>query len=242
MNRARRQRCWCTLTWLVLLGGLYCASARGAETSWEGEIGGRRAEYLKWIIDEFGKLESGMKPLDGRAWSLNQARLFLNRDVDKASRYFQTVKLTFDADFMGIRLLKTLLDFGQTSRLSRSAKEHLAGIIRTWPMDRRNGISKAAYWPPRFTENHDLMHLTLGLFSEQLRGRPLDAHLNELKRSLAWRFERGFYEWGSHRYQLHYSNPLLVLASHAPDEDLRCGAADLFNVLLAERALMSVGG
>ncbi len=242
MNRARRQRCWCTLTWLVLLGGLYCVSARGAETSWEGEIGGRRAEYLKWIIDEFGKLESGMKPLDGRAWSLNQARLFLNRDVDKASRYFQTVKLTFDADFMGIRLLKTLLDFGQTSRLSSSAKEHLAGIIRTWPMDRRNGISKAAYWPPRFTENHDLMHLTLGLFSEQLRGRPLDAHLNELKRSLAWRFERGFYEWGSHRYQLHYSNPLLVLACHAPDEDLRRGAADLFNVLLAERALMSVGG
>ena len=231
-----------SLLLLLLIGFAVRSPAMGAETSWAAEIAGRRAEYLQWIIDEFGKLESGMKPLDGRAWSLNQARLFLNRDVDKASRYFQTVELTFDADFMGIRLLKTLLDFGQTNRLSNSAKEHLAGIIRTWPMDRRNGISKAAYWPPRFTENHDLMHLTIGLFSERLRGQPLDAHLNELKRSLSWRFERGFYEWGSHRYQLHYSNPLLVLASHAPDEDLRCGAADLFNVLLAERALMSVGG
>ena len=129
MNRDRRQRCWCTLTRLVLLVGLYGTSARAAETSWEGEIAGRRAEYLKWVIDEFGKLESDMKPLDGRAWSLNQARLFLNRDIDKASRYFQTVKLTFDADFMGIRLLKTLLDFGQTNRLSNSAKEHLAEII-----------------------------------------------------------------------------------------------------------------
>ena len=86
------------------------------------------------------------------------------------------------------------------------------------------------------------MHLTIGLFSEQLRGQSMKSHLNELKRSLSWRFERGFYEWGSHRYQLHYSNPLLVLAVHAPDQDIRRGAADLFNIMLAERALMSVGG
>jgi hypothetical protein len=143
---------------------------------------------------------------------------------------------------MGIRLLKTLLDFGETDRLSNRAREHLTQIIRDWPMDRKGGISRAAFWPPRFTENHDLMHLTIGLFSEQLRGQPTKSHLNELKRSLSWRFERGFYEWGSHRYQLHYSNPLFVLAIHAPDPDICRGAADLFNIMFAERALMSVGG
>ncbi|MHC4879262.1 MAG: hypothetical protein ACYTGL_22635 [Planctomycetota bacterium] len=183
-----------------------------------------------------------MKPLDGRAWSLNQARLFLDRDTDKASRYFETVKLTVDPDFMGIRLLKTLLDFGETDRLSQKAKENLRQIIRDWPMDRTGGISRAAFWPPRFTENHDLMYLTIGLFSEQLRGSPIEPQLNELRKSLSWRFKRGFYEWGSHRYQLHYSNPLLVLAVHAPDADIRRGAADLLSIMLAERALMSVGG
>ena len=213
-----------------------------AEPAWEAEIANRRGEYLAWIVDEFGKLEPSMKPLDGRAWSLNQARLFLNRDTQLANRYFERVELTFDADFMGIRLVKTLLDFGQSDRLSDNARKHLTKIIREWPMDRRNGISKAAYWPPRFTENHDLMHLTIGLFSEQLRGQPTATLINELKKSLSWRFERGFYEWGSHRYQLHYSNPLLVLAIHAPDPDVRRGAADLFNLILAERALMSVGG
>jgi len=230
---------WRTLMVLVMTtAGMQSA----AHADWEEEIAVRRSEYLAWIVDEFGQLEPNMKPLDGRAWSLNQARLFLNRDTDKASRYFATIDLTFDADFMGIRLLKTLLDFGHSDRLSDTARNHLTEIIRQWPMDRRNGISKAAYWPPRFTENHDLMHLTIGLFSEHLRGQLTKAHLNEVKRSLSWRFERGFYEWGSHRYQLHYSNPLLVLAIHAPDADIRRGAADLFNVLLAERALMSVGG
>ena len=113
------------------------AHAAEADTAWEEEIAVRRGEYLDWVVKQFGKLEPNMKPLDGRAWSLNQARLFLNRDTDKASRYFETIKLTVDPDFMGIRLLKTLLDFGETDRLSNQAKEHLRGIIRDWPMDRR---------------------------------------------------------------------------------------------------------
>lgn len=143
-------------------------AARAADSlAWEQEIAVRRAEYLGWVLERFGEIEPTMKPLDGRAWSLNQARLFLNRDTDKASRYFETVKLTIDPDFMGIRLLKTLLDFGETDRLSAQAKANLRQIIRDWPMDRKGGISRVADWPPRFTENHDLMYLTIGLFSEQ---------------------------------------------------------------------------
>lgn len=232
-----------TFSIVLLFAPLVALSADDAASDdWNQEISTRRAEYLNWIVEHFGKLEPDMKPLDGRAWSLNQTRLFLNRDTDKASRYFETVTLTFDADFMGIRLLKTWLDFGESGRLSQRAKDHLSEIIRDWPMDRKGGISRTARWPPGFTENHDLMHLTIGLFSEQLRGRPIKSQLNELKRFLSWRFERGFYEWGSHRYQLHYTNPLIVLAAHAPNPAIRRGAADQLSLILAERALMSIGG
>lgn len=202
----------------------------------------RRQEYLQWTLTEFGRLEPEMEALDGRAWSLNQTRLALNRQTDKASEYFESIRLTADPDFMGIRLLKTLLDDRETERLSDAAREHLTGIIRDWSMDRINGISRRAAWPPIFTENHDLMHLTIGLFSEQLRGQDPEPLLREIRKSLSWRFERGFYEWGSHRYQLHYSNPLLILAEYAPDPIIRRGADDLFQLILAERALMSVGG
>ncbi len=210
------------------------------------ELDSRRRDYLTWIFDNFSKLEPTMKRLDGRAWSLNQARLFLDKETHKANEYFTTIELTADPDFMGIRLLKTFLDFGGSKsapqRLSVEARDHLQEILRHWPMDRKHAISRRAYWPPAFTENHDLMHLTIGLFSEELRGHDVQHHLDELKKSLAWRFERGYYEWGSHRYQLHYSNPLQILAVYAPDPDVRRGAEDLFNLMLAERALMSVGG
>ena len=223
---------------LCIAGLLLFSRASTADDEYES----RRSQYLDWIVETFGRLEPGMKPLDGRAWSLNQARLFLDEDTDKASRYFETVKLTFDADFMGIRLLKTWLDFRESQRLSPAAKQHLKSIIRDWPMDRKGGISRRARWPPGFTENHDLMHLTLGLFSEVLRGQPIQPQINELRRFLSWRFERGFYEWGSHRYQLHYTNPLTVLAIHAPDPHIRRAATDQLNIIFAERVVMSVGG
>jgi hypothetical protein len=206
------------------------------------QLAQRRQEYLGWIVDNFSQLEPTMKPLDGRAWSLNQARLFLNKDIAKANQYYESIRLTNDPDFMGIRLLKTLLDFGDSGRLSNNAKDHLTAIIKNWPMDRKQFISRVATWPPAFTENHDLMHLTIGLFSEKLRGQAIEHHLSELRKSLRWRYERGFYEWGSHRYQMHYTNPLQILAEYAPAPDVRRGAEELFNIILAERALMSVGG
>lgn len=128
----------------ILIALLLPPAVHAAESpAWEQEISARRTEYLSWIVEHFGRLEPDMKPLDGRAWSLNQARLFLDRDTDKASRYFETIRLTVDPDVMGIRLLKTWLDFGETDRLSNRAKEHLRGIIRDWPMD-RNGEPPAA--------------------------------------------------------------------------------------------------
>jgi len=41
---------------------------------------------------------------------------------------------------------------------------------------------------------------------------------------------------------VHYLNPLLILADHAPDERLRKSAANLVNVQLAERAALSLRG
>jgi len=234
----------CNVAVLCWLATWACAAICAADggVSHDALLAQRREAYLEWIVDEFGKLEPTMNPLDGRAWSLNQARLFLGKDIGKAGQFFEAIELTVDPDFMGIRLLKTLLDFGDSDRLSSDAKDHLAAIIKSWPMDRKRSISRVATWPPAFTENHDLMHLTIGLFSEKLRGQSIDNHLRELRKSLAWRFERGFYEWGSHRYQMHYTNPLQILAVYAPDPEIRRGAKDLFNVILAERALMSVGG
>ena len=96
------------------------------ETAWAQEIKSRRGKYLDWIVERFTQLEPDMKPHDGRGWSLNQARLFLGRDTNKANRYFESVTLTADPDFMGVRLLKTLLDFGDSDRLSARAKENLS--------------------------------------------------------------------------------------------------------------------
>ena len=197
----------------------------------------RKAEYLDWIVSTFAPMS--LTRLDGRAWSLNHARLMLGRDEAAANRYFESVQMTADTDFMGIRLLKTLLDFGDSSRLTDGAVRRLRSIFVNWEME---PITRVARWKPFHTENHDLMMLTIGMFAEQFRGNSVDEHVRQLCRFLAWRFERGWIEWNSHRYQLHFVNPLLVLVDHAPAQHLRRGAADLLNLMLAERALLSVGG
>ena len=205
------------------------------------QLASRRQEYLQWMVDYFGKLEPQMKPFDGRHWSLNQARLTLGVELEKANQYFETIKKRpiGDPDFPTTRYLKTFLDFKDSPRLSQRAKDNLMSIFLNWKM---NNLSTVTAWPSLYTENHDLMYLTIGLFAELFRGHDAGNHIRELSRSLSWRFERGFTEWNSHRYQYHYSNPMLTLAAHAPSENLRKGAADLFNLLLAERALLSVGG
>ena len=205
--------------------------------SGQPSIDTRKREYLDWTVRAFERLP--MKPLDGRAWSLNHARLVLGRDLDEASRYFESVGLTVDKDFMGIRLLKTLLDFGESGRLSPAAVDHLRSIFVDWEME---PINRTARWRPMHTENHDAMMLTIGLFVEQFRGHDIREHVKQLAQWLAWRFERGWIEWNAPRYQHHSFNPLVVVAEHAPSPGLRKGAADLVNLQLAERALLSVNG
>ena len=225
----------------VLLIGFLSATASAADDAGsEQQLAERRREYVQWIADTFGKLEPAMDARDGRRWALNQARLVLNRDVDKANRFFESFgPLPGDADIYFIRFLKTLLDFRDSPRLSEKAKTRIIGILKAWP---QNALSSLAHWPPRHTENHDLMHLTIGMFAQQYRGNDISDHVREIKQFLAWRFERGFVEWNSKCYQYHFSNPLIVLVDHAPDDDLRRGAQTLLNVLLAERALLGVNG
>ena len=204
------------------------------------QLARRRSEYVRWIADNFGRLEPTMDPRDGRRWALSHARLALGCDLDKANEYFTSFgPLPRDADIYFIRFLRTLLDFRDSPRLSDKAETHIVGILKGWP---QNELSSLAHWPPRHTENHDLMHLTIGLFAQQYRGADIASQVQEIKQALAWRFERGWIEWNSKCYQYHYSNPLIVLADYAPDEDLRRGAQALLNVLLAERALLSVNG
>jgi hypothetical protein len=225
----------------VMFIGLLPTSLSAAEDArFQQQLTERRSQYVQWIADAFGELEPSMDPRDGRRWALNHARLVVNRDLDEANRFFESFgPLPGDADIYFIRFLKTLLDFRDSPRLAEKSKAHIIGILKSWP---QNALTSLAQWPPRHTENHDLMHLTIGMFAQQYRGGDVSDHLREIRQFLAWRFERGFVEWNSKCYQYHFSNPLIVLVDHAPDDDLRRGAQTLLNVMLTERALLGVNG
>ena len=208
----------------------------------EKQIESRRSKYLEWIVENFGKLEPTMDVRDGRRWALNHGRLVLNRDVAKANDYFESFTPPGrDNDIYLIRFLRTLLDFRDSPRLSDVAEKHIIRFIETWPTSKKY-LGDRAHWPPGFTENHDLMYLTLTLFGEQYRGGDGSVQIREIKKFIAHRMQRGFVEWNSKCYQYHFSNPLIILLDHAPDEMLRKAAQDLLNIMLAERALLSVNG
>lgn len=224
----------------TLLLATFSAGLAAESSDREKQVEKRRAQYLHWIVENFGKLEPTMDVRDGRRWALNHARLVLDRDVEKANGYFESFgPPPRDRDIYLIKFLRTLLDFRDSPRLSDEAEARIVGHIKNWP---RNALSTRAHWPPSFTENHDLMYLTLGLFAEDYRNGDVDGQVREIKKFIAQRMERGFVEWNSRCYQYHFSNPLIILVDHAPDETLRAAAGDLLNIMLAERALLSVNG
>lgn len=221
----------------------------------------RRRAALEWIISNLRPPVDN--PYSEDHWALNHARLSRDRDVQGASRYFETVVLDprpkvwpdgsvegADWDFMGINLLRTLLDFANSDRLSAGAKAHLRPIFMDWVVNaRRNPRQKhfkdndrAARYPVIFTENHDINCLTIGYFGELLAGRDASGHEAQLAQSLSWRFRRGWSEWHSPCYQKIYLDALLILADHAPNTVIRQGASNLINVQMAERATLSVRG
>lgn len=231
----------CTLLTALLLATFSAVHADDASNH-RRQIEARRAEYLNWIVENFGKLEPTMDVRDGRRWALNHGRLVLNRDIAKANGYFESfMPPPRDNDIYLIRFLRTLLDFRDSPRLSDAAEKHIVRFIETWPTSKKH-LADRAHWPPGFTENHDLMYLTLTLFGEQYRGGDGSVQIRETKKFIAHRMERGFVEWNSKCYQYHFSNPLIILIDHAPDETLRRAAQDLLNIMLAERALLSVNG
>jgi len=231
----------CTLLTALLLSTFSAVHADDASDQ-KRQIESRRVEYLEWIVENFGKLEPAMDARDGRRWALNHARLVLNRDTAKANSYFESfMPPPRDNDIYLIRFLRTLLDFRDSPRLSDAAEKHIIRFIETWPTSKKH-LADRAHWPPGFTENHDLMYLTLTLFGEQYRGGDGSVQIREIKKFIAHRMERGFVEWNSKCYQYHFSNPLIILVDHAPDETLRRAAQDLLNIMLAERALLSVNG
>jgi len=229
-------------------------------------IADRRRAYIEKAYETAEPAPAPPPDADGLAylqaeiqnWGLNHARLVLGRDLDQANAFFEHFRIdrtpmtwkdgkvdTADWDFIGVPLLMTLLDFGCGERLSRGATANLRDLIVHWQVPRpttNRDNHEVARWPKIHTENHDIMCLTIGLFREMLAGRDAGRHVRELSKSLAWRFERGWIEWNSPCYQVPYMNPVLLLARHAPDANLRAGARELLNLQFAERALLSVGG
>lgn len=203
-------------------------------------ISKRRTEYLAWIVTNFG--EHDMDPRDGRRWALNHARLALNHSVDEANEYFESfVSPGADDDIYLIRFLRTLLDFRDLSRLSDRAEKRILQFIKPWPTHRTH-LADHAHWPPAFTENHDLMYLTLALFGEHYRGGGGNVQQNAIKQFITHRLEHGFVEWNSQCYQYHLANSLLILVDYAPNESVRYAAETLLNIMLAERAVLGVQG
>ncbi|MBT5167420.1 MAG: hypothetical protein HOL92_02975 [Opitutales bacterium] len=206
----------------------------------EKKIQARRIEYINWIGDTFGEMELAMAPNDGRRWALNHARLLLKRDVEKANHYFEKFEAPpRDADIYLIRFLRTLLDFRNQGLFSKEAEGRIVHFLTEWPVNDR---STKKSWPPNYTENHDLMQLTLGLFALQYREEDASNQVNELKRFIADRFKFGFAEFNSRCYQYHFTNPLIILADYAPDEDLKLAAKQLLDVLFAERLVLGISG
>ncbi|MCP4891937.1 MAG: hypothetical protein GY904_35780 [Planctomycetaceae bacterium] len=228
-----------TLVTALLLATLSAAQADESSDQ-QKQIKARRTENLYWIIENFDKLEPAMDARDGRRWAINHARLVLGRDVGHANGYFESfAPPAGDSDIYFIRFLRTLLDCRDEARLSDEAEARIVGFLKRWP---QNALTSRAHWPPRFTENHDLMNLTLGLFAQVYRDSDISDHEREIKKFIAHRMERGFVEWNSKCYQYHFSNPLIILVDHAPDLVLRRAAQDLLNIMLAERAVLSVNG
>ena len=206
----------------------------------ENKIQARRTEYINWIGDTFGQMEPTMAPNDGRRWALNHARMLLKRDIEKANHYFETFATPpRDADIYLIRFLRTLLDFRRQGVLSKEAEGRIVHFLTEWPVNDR---TSRKYWPPNFTENHDLMQLTLGLFALQYREEDTSNQVKELKQFIADRFKFGFAEFNSRCYQYHFTNPLIILADYAPDENLKTAAKQLLDVLFAERLVLGING
>lgn len=223
------------------------------------DIAGRKLQYIDLEatrIDE-SRLEGDAHQVWGKWW-LNHVRLFQGKELDKANAWFETfsiaaqeytgldkVRTVVCDNFKGTKYLKTLLDFGDSPRLSDKAKAHLREELLAWvPHITAAGLdnTRQAVYPVIHTENHDLMALTIGLFNEVLSGRDGREHIRALSRFLAWRFDPGFEEWQSHVYQGIFMFPLMILMRHAPDANLRQGATQLANLIFAERALLSVNG
>ena len=197
-------------------------------------------------------------PYDIKHSRINQARLILNKDIEQANRYFEMVALDKrpmiwpdgtsadkDWDFMGIDLLRTLLDFSKSGKLSEKARANLRSVFTNWEQPRKEHFKdsdRMARYPVIYTENHDLLCLTIGYFGEVFAGRDTRNHETQLARSLSWRFHRGWSEWHSPCYQVIYLNALLILADHAPNAIIRKSASDLVNIQLAERAALSIRG
>jgi hypothetical protein len=238
---------------------LFCCSLLAALA---GAAAGQSLDTVEkrrqWLLNRALENADALERTKTGAALLSHARLTLGRDLEKANRYYETLSVEFAPgegfasgnglgwhDFESTKVLKALLDFEHSGRLSAKALANLKAHFVKWAVadpTLAKDADRVARWPVIYTENHDVMHLTIGLFREVFAGRDYREQVRQISRWIDWRLERGFYEWHSPQYAIHSLNPLLTLAEHAPEEALRAKARTLINAQLAERALLSVNG
>lgn len=242
MTNSKKRNFLVTFSYFVIIPLALVAENESRDL--ENEIQTRRAEYINWIGDTFGEMEPTMAPNDGRRWALNHVRLLLKKDIDKANHYFESFDAPpKDADIYLIRFIRTLLDFRGQGVLSKEAEGRIVHFLTEWsPRVPLSDRTTKKYWPPNHTENHDLMQLTLGLFALQYRKEDASNQVKDLKQFIADRFKFGFAEFNSRCYQYHFTNPLIILADYAPDENLQLAAKQLLDVLFAERLVLGISG
>jgi hypothetical protein len=168
-----------TLVTALLLATLSAAQADESSDQ-QKQIKARRTENLHWIIENFDKLEPAMDARDGRRRAINHARLVLGRDVGHANGYFESfAPPADDPDIDFIRFLRTLLDCRDEPQLFDEAETRIVGFLKQWP---QKALTSRAHWPPRFTENHNLLNLNLGLFAQVYRNSDISGHEGEIKK------------------------------------------------------------
>jgi len=234
------------LSWLLIFAVIISA----------GDVADRRDDnFIKrqqnWL-EEFagGDLPSEMSTntwVDSERWAIAHAYLATGVNLDKANRYFETIKpvsmwrgLIADTDVQVTDLLRSYLEFHGTGKLSEGAEEKLRTFFKAWepPNPDRNRFAKNYYeWPCEYTENHSLNIIVASYLIDFVLGRDRQKSKKLVEEFMLDRAKYGWSEFHSPSYMLVTAKALSCLFDFAPDKNISQYAMMLLDILTMEYSL-----